>query len=63
MARTDSLIKRIKKKPITARNPQANVIVERVHQTIENMIHTFQVQDMDEDDPWAGILNAVAFAV
>jgi hypothetical protein len=53
----------IKKKPITKRNPQANAIVERVHQTIGNMIRTFQVQDLDEDDPWAGILSAVAFAV
>ena len=53
----------IKKKPITKRNPQANAIVERVHQTIGNMIRTFQVQDLDESDPWAGILSAVAFAV
>ena len=53
----------IKKKPITKRNPQANAIVERVHQTIGNMIRTFQVQDLDEKDPWAGILTAVAFAV
>ena len=53
----------IKKKPITTRNPQANAIVERVHQTIGNMIRTFQVQDMDEDSPWGGILSAVAFAV
>ena len=28
----------IKKKPITKRNPQANAIVERVHQTIGNMV-------------------------
>ena len=55
----------VKKNPITARNPQANSIVERVHQTIGNMIRTFSVQDMelDEDDPWAGILSAVGFAV
>ena len=56
----------IKKKPITKRNPQANAIVERVHQTIGNMIRTFEVQDiddLDEEDPWSGILTAVAFAV
>ena len=53
----------IKKKPITKRNPQANAIVERVHQTLGNMIRTFQVQNMDEDDPWSGILSAVAFAI
>jgi hypothetical protein len=27
----------VKKKPITTRNPQANAIVERVHQTIGNI--------------------------
>ena len=56
----------IKKKPITKRNPQANAIVERVHQTIGNMIRTFQIQskkNLDEKDPWNGILTAVAFAV
>ena len=53
----------VKRRPITKRNPQANAIVERVHQTIGNMIRTFQVQDLDENDPWAGILSAVAFAV
>ena len=53
----------IKKKPITKRNPQANAIVERVHQTLGNMIRTFQIQNMDEDDPWSGILSAVAFAI
>ena len=53
----------IKIKRITKRNPQANAIIERVHKTIGNMIRTFSVQDMDEDDPWAGILSAVAFAV
>ena len=55
----------VKKKPITKRNPQANAIVERVHQTIGNMLRTFEVQEMelDESDPWAGILTAIAFAV
>ena len=52
--------------PITACNPRANSIVERVHQTIGNMIRTFSVQnetDLDLDHPWEGILNAIAFAV
>ncbi|MFM7543288.1 MAG: RNase H-like domain-containing protein [Ignavibacteria bacterium] len=53
----------VKKKPITKRNPQANSIVERVHQTLGNMIRTFSVQSMDEENPWDGILAAVAFAV
>jgi hypothetical protein len=31
----------LKLKPITTRNPQANAIIERVHQTIGNIIRTF----------------------
>ena len=53
------------KKPVTKRNPQANSIVERVHQTIGNMLRTFSVHQnpVDEEDPWLGILAAVAFGV
>ena len=48
-------------KPIMTRNPQANAIVERVHQTIGNMIRTFELYDngIDDDGPWSGILAAV----
>ena len=48
----------------TPRNPQANAIVERVHQTIGNMIRTFFLDDvdLDEKDPYTGLLSAVAFA-
>jgi hypothetical protein len=53
----------LKLKPITTRNPQANAIVERVHQTIGNIIRTFNVQSMDSDDPWTGMLAAAMFAV
>jgi len=55
----------IKCKPITVKNPQANSIIERVHQTIGNMIRTFELEDiyLDEEDPWIGILSATAFAV
>ena len=55
----------VKGKPITVRNPQANAIVERVHQVIGNMIRTFELENnyLDEDDPWKGILSATAFAV
>ena len=53
----------IKGKPITARNPQANSIVERVHQVIGNMIRTFELENkyLDENDP--GLLAATAFAI
>ena len=33
--------------PISVRNPQANAIVERVHQTIGNIIRTFKTQEID----------------
>ena len=54
----------IKKRPISTRNPQANAIVERIHQTIGNVLRTFEVQkdELDEDDPWSGILAATMFA-
>lgn len=53
----------IKRKGSTVRNPQSNAILERVHQTIGNMIRTFNKDDLDETDPWAGILAATMFAV
>ena len=56
----------IKRKPITKRNPQANAIIERIHQTIGNIIRTFQAHEdpyLDETDPWGGILAATMFAV
>jgi hypothetical protein len=42
------------------------VIVERAHQMLGNLIRSFQLQDKpyyDPDDPWGGILAAVAFAL
>jgi len=49
----------------TVRNPQANAILERVHQTIGNIIQTFEVHDSDLtiDNPWSGILSAKMFAI
>jgi transposase InsO family protein len=56
----------VKAKPITVRNPQANAIVERVHQVIGNIIRTFELKNnyLDDNDPWKGILSATSlFAV
>jgi transposase InsO family protein len=55
----------VKAKPITVRNPQANAIVERIHQVIGNIIRTFELEDnyIEESDPWKGILCATAFAI
>ena len=52
-------------KVISVRNPQANSIIERVHQVLGNMIRTFELEKnyIDEDDPWSGILSAAAFAI
>ena len=55
----------IKVRPITTRNPQANAILERIHQTIGNIIHTFHIENMvlDDDNPWDGILASTMFAL
>ncbi len=55
----------IKGKPITVRNPQANAIVERIHQVLGNMIRAFELEKhyLDDEDPWKGILAATAFAI
>jgi hypothetical protein len=41
----------VKKKPITTHNGQANTTVEQVHQTIGNIIRTFELRNnyLDED--------------
>jgi len=53
----------ITRRPISTRNPQANAVLERIHQTIGNMIRTFQPQLSQEENPWDTILSAVRFAV
>ena len=55
----------ITRRPITTWNPQANSILERAHQTISNILRTYQVNNtkLDLDDPWSGILSAVIFAM
>jgi len=55
----------IKCKPITVRNPQANAIVERIHQVIGNIIRIFDLENnyLDDDNPFKGVLAAAAFVV
>ena len=55
----------ITRRPITTRNPQANAILERAHQTIGNIICSFQLDkaELDMDDPLEGILSTVIFAM
>ena len=44
-------------------NPQSNAIIERIHQTIGNIIRTFDVSNIVNNGPWSGILDATMFAV
>ena len=53
----------LKRKPITTRNPQSNVIIEQIHQTIGNSTRTFDVSNIINNDPWSGILAATMFDV
>ena len=53
----------LKRKPITTRNPQLNAIIKRIYQTIVNIIRTFDVFNIVNNDPWSGILAAIMFAV
>ena len=54
------LTRNIKKKTMTTRNTQANAIVERVHQTIDNVIRTMKVynQDLDQEEPFKEVISA-----
>eukprot|EP00957_Ditylum_brightwellii_P021463 1619209-Ditylum_brightwellii.AAC.1 len=51
----------VKKKPITARNSQVNIIIERIHQTIDIMTRSFEVHatTIDEKDLWTTIPSCV----
>ena len=53
----------LKRKPITTRNPQSNATIERIHQTIGNIIRTFDVSNIVNNDPWSGIQAATMFDV
>ena len=53
----------LKRKPITTRIPQSNAIIKRIHKTIGNVIRTFDVSNIINNDPWSGILAATMFAV
>ena len=53
----------LKRKHITTRNPHSNAIIEQIHQTIGNIIRTFDMSNIINNDPWSGILAATMFAV
>lgn len=47
------------------KNPQANAIIEQVHQVIGNMLRTFKLTDYEfnSDDHWNDLLAGVAWVV
>ena len=55
----------IKPKPITVENPQGNSPVERIHQFVQNMIKTKELDTFIfyYIDPWGEILSSVAWAI
>ena len=53
----------ITKKPITTRKLQANSKVEWAHQIIHNIICNINMDNVDDQDPWSGILAATMFAI
>ena len=52
----------LKRKPITSRNPQSNAVIKRIHKTIGNIIRTFEVSNIVNNNPWSGILAATMYA-
>ena len=53
----------LKRKPITTRNPQSNATIKQIHQTIGNIICTFDVSKIVNNNSWSGILAASMFSV
>jgi len=55
----------ITRRGTTIKIPQANSILERIHQTLGNIIRTFEVHnsEMTTETPWGGILSAAMFAL
>ena len=57
---------RITDKLSTSVNPMSNAVLERIHQVLGNLVRTFNIFTqtyVDKNDPWKGILAAVAFAI
>ena len=53
----------LKMKNITTRNPQSNEIIKQIHQTIGNIIPTFDMSNIVNNNPWSHILAITMFAV
>ena len=55
----------LEKATTTAYNPQANGIIERVHQVLNDALRTFELEEreLDGKDPWTPFLQAACFAI
>ena len=53
----------LKRKPIINRNPWYNAIIEWIHQTIENIIRTFDLSNIVNNNPWSDILALTMFVI
>ena len=56
---------RIDYKPSTSGNNTFNTTLERIHQSLGDLVQTFNIAQtyVDKDDPWLGILDAAAFVI
>ena len=52
-------------KTITLGKPTYDAILERIHQVLGNLVRNFNISEtyFDKDDPWTGILAAVALEI
>ena len=55
----------LKEKPTSGYNPQSNGVVERVHQVLNDMLRTFELEHkkLNSKEPWKQFLAAAAFAI
>ena len=57
----------VKPKPTTIKNPQANGILERIHQVLANMLHSSNMKNLQLDEnsefPFKDLLASVAYAI
>ena len=46
------------------KNPQANAVLERIHQVVEDILKSKDLEnyDFNNTDPWSDILTSVAWA-
>ena len=53
------------KKYASSGNPQVKATIERIHQVLGNLVHSYNLQEtyVDYADPWMVILAAAYFAV